>query len=809
MCEGRYVRWSEKAQLFFEAAECNSIVLEIIISYGCASQSGEGFDDLVNSLNSEGIRQKIKKINIVDTSYLYRHVIPDFAQYIDSNIKTLWFLKNKNSIEKLAVETTLIGWKEGISTDSFQHLHKQIKQDFGGDSDGNNIIREFRDLVISDASVAAYKGNNTLENSIDFLLEEIAYVCANFHGIPVVVYPMKFICSMSNAMNRYGVGVNHLRYKISKHAQKECKNTKLDMESVDAEVLYFMKETISNVNFFVIDKYGNQIYKNYALDKVIGDLNAKELSEEVWEINTEVMDTKKQKIVEEEYRGIKYLSVKAPLIINDKVEGIIGLAVDVTDRKRVEYLELQNHLQKRAKDLSEQVAHDINSPLIALSMAIKNCQNLPERDYVALRNALTNIESVAVNLLRRCGKNEKSTTDVNVDRYIFVDLSLQSVLDGKRYQHKGVTFNYLAPEDHAFVFIQGDYSAFYSMISNLVNNSAEATEGQAGVVDVSFDVVDDAIEIRIKDNGKGMLPEIIKRLENNVPISSTKKKGHGIGMQQVRSALKSMWGKMLIESTKDVGTEITLVFPKSEPPAWLAAKIILHRGDCVVVLDDDPSIHDIWKNRLANYHNEITIVYFTTWQKIIDFLSSVPQKSKIFLLADYELRNQDMNGAEIIEKCNLQKQSVLVTSANISTIENFKERCKHIKMLPKEYIGDISILMRKRQEYSVDLLLIDDEESFIVEAGAFAKEHMREVVVYSNIDEFLNNLHKYPKDTKIAIERDLKDKSDSFKLARRLYNVGYMNLYMMSKEKFEEEDVKSYCNIIFKDMDSIKRLLAV
>ncbi|MDR2645305.1 MAG: hypothetical protein LBB44_04940 [Endomicrobium sp.] len=59
----RLVKWSKEAKEFFEKAEDNSIVLDLVISCGCASQSGLGFEDLVNSINSEILR-KIKKVNI-------------------------------------------------------------------------------------------------------------------------------------------------------------------------------------------------------------------------------------------------------------------------------------------------------------------------------------------------------------------------------------------------------------------------------------------------------------------------------------------------------------------------------------------------------------------------------------------------------------------------------------------------------------------------------------------------------------------------------------------------------------------------
>jgi hypothetical protein len=83
MSTDRLVKRSKESQEFFEEAKDDSIVLDLVISYTCASQTGEGFEELVNTINSESIKRKVKKVIITDTSYLYRHVISQFSGYCD------------------------------------------------------------------------------------------------------------------------------------------------------------------------------------------------------------------------------------------------------------------------------------------------------------------------------------------------------------------------------------------------------------------------------------------------------------------------------------------------------------------------------------------------------------------------------------------------------------------------------------------------------------------------------------------------------------------------------------------------------
>ncbi|GHT97606.1 hypothetical protein FACS1894126_1980 [Alphaproteobacteria bacterium] len=168
MITNRRVRWNKEALEFFESADDESLVLDIIISYSCASQTGVGFEELVNSINSDGIRRKIKKVNITDTSYLYRHTVPEFLRYSDPNEPTDWFLKNKDSVSKLMVDYTMKSWTDGLRDVKFQQWIKQIRIDFAGDESGNNVEQEFRDAVLVAANEAVSKGIHIQVENLDF-----------------------------------------------------------------------------------------------------------------------------------------------------------------------------------------------------------------------------------------------------------------------------------------------------------------------------------------------------------------------------------------------------------------------------------------------------------------------------------------------------------------------------------------------------------------------------------------------------------------------------------------------------------------
>jgi PAS domain S-box-containing protein len=75
-----------------------------------------------------------------------------------------------------------------------------------------------------------------------------------------------------------------------------------------------------------------------------------------------------EKVTGNDGKEIVMLTKKSPLY-NDKgnVIGIIGVSIDITDRKEKEELEVKlNKLQEEVYRLARDVAHDIQSPLAAL-----------------------------------------------------------------------------------------------------------------------------------------------------------------------------------------------------------------------------------------------------------------------------------------------------------------------------------------------------------------------------------------------------------------------------------------------------------
>ncbi|MDR2427957.1 MAG: GHKL domain-containing protein [Endomicrobium sp.] len=466
------------------------------------------------------------------------------------------------------------------------------------------------------------------------------------------------------------------------------------MESVDKEIISFMKKDAKNVNFFVIDKHGNHIYKNYALNRIVGNTNAKRLNPKTWEISCEVMRTGKQIITEEQsLEGNDYLTIKSPLVINSKVEGVIGLAVDITDKKKREYAEkkkeeLENKLKMKEElyNVARYVAHDLAQPVNVLKGYLDLNKSLKEKEKKIFGEVARSIENITDRLLIKY----RGVKDIKEKSYIFVKWCLDKVVKQIREQKKEIEIKRVFNREEKFVFIKGNFVDFSRMVLNLVNNGIESVEGKKADIEISYEVKGEEVEIRVKDNGKGKPKEMAEKLVKGEKVETTKKGGHGMGTQQINSAVRDMNGKLKIETKENEGTEVILTFPKAEKPRWVEDKIEIKKGNTLVILDHEELVHKHWQEKLKMYEKKITIKYFTQGKEALKYLKSLENKEKVFLIADYELK-EDINGIDVIDKASMKERHLLVTNMYLSDIKEFNKKSGYIKIFHKMHINDISL----------------------------------------------------------------------------------------------------------------------
>ena len=147
---------------------------------------------------------------------------------------------------------------------------------------------------------------------------------------------------------------------------------------------------------------------------------------------------------------------------------------------------------------------------------------------------------------------------------------------------------------------------------NLLSNASKFTEQGTITLTVSRYTNTDQpwISFQVSDTGIGMTPEQLKKLFQSftqADASTTRKYGGtGLGLAITKKFCQMMGGDICVESELGMGTTFTLHLPAQTPNAQaeaIAERTTTESSCCqlntVLVIDDDPAIHDILKHFLS------------------------------------------------------------------------------------------------------------------------------------------------------------------------------------------------------------------
>jgi signal transduction histidine kinase len=366
----------------------------------------------------------------------------------------------------------------------------------------------------------------------------------------------------------------------------------------------------------------------------------------------------------------------------------------IDERNETTSLQNEKMYYQVRKALSEQVAHDIRSPLAALSIFTGQDFSLPEQSRILLRNIINRIRDIANDLVERNRGQSELVNSVDAD----LSVQLLAAVICPLVTEKRLQFGFDSQIDIEFelssinygLFAKINLTEFKRMLSNLINNANEALPNKGKISIKTLDY-EESIRLIISDNGKGIPVNILEKL-GSAGISYDKKVGSGLGLYHSIKTVEQLGGKLQLISELGKGTDVILTIPRSDTPAWFLPKLEIYSGTTLVIVDDDFSIHEMWHEIFKKYKAGINFIkldnpsQFHKW-KIISRDMSLP----IFYLFDLEFIGDQQTGLNLIQEYQLEKNSILVT--NHSDDINIHNTCEklEIKMIPKDLIVFVPI----------------------------------------------------------------------------------------------------------------------
>jgi len=348
----------------------------------------------------------------------------------------------------------------------------------------------------------------------------------------------------------------------------------------------------------------------------------------------------------------------------------------------------QRRFQEELTRTALQVAHDIASPIAVLGIVESTANTLPEDSRYLIRRAIANIRNISNTLLKKSKKDSSSISGL-------VKQSLQSLIEQsvaeKSVQYANhVRLFFDCSEDAYKIFSLINPVELNRVLSNLINNSVEAMEND-NQINISLSKLNNEALIKIQDYGKGISSGILTNL-GKFGKSFGKSQGTGIGLNHAINAIDEWKGRFDIQSKIGEGATVKIFLPMCEPPSWFFSEINLEDKKTIVIIDDDESIHAIWKKRFEQYE-DMEIIHFNLPDQLIRWFE-MNRNQNILYLCDYEFVGSSINGIELIKKLKINHVSVLITNKCINEII-IQCEAENIKILPKNLAGVISIVNPK------------------------------------------------------------------------------------------------------------------
>lgn len=236
---------------------------------------------------------------------------------------------------------------------------------------------------------------------------------------------------------------------------------------------------------------------------------------------------------------------------------------DRTEERRLESSLMQAGKLAAIGQLAAGVAHEINNPLTAINA---NAQILK----MVIPPSDENYESV--DLIFRAGERAANVVQglLNFSRqehYNFtkgdINDSIQQALSLVRYQLTSANAQAITHFDQELPLINASWKHLASVWLNLIVNARDAvqTRAQPREIEITTRLLDDQIQVIVRDNGKGMSEAELKHIFEPFYTTKDPGQGTGLGLATTHRIIEQHQGEINVVSAPNEGTSFVVRLP--------------------------------------------------------------------------------------------------------------------------------------------------------------------------------------------------------------------------------------------------------
>jgi len=228
---------------------------------------------------------------------------------------------------------------------------------------------------------------------------------------------------------------------------------------------------------------------------------------------------------------------------NEQEEG--GLVIVFDDQTII------NQAQRDAawSEVARRLAHEVKNPLTPIQLSaerlrLRFLKKLPEEDKDVLDRATQTIVSQVENLKTLVNAFSDYAKAPELKREPGgLNKLIKNAVDLYFISHAGINFKLELLEPEPIMYI--DQVRFSQLLTNLIKNSQESAESNEVNILIHTSIHQDnenALTIKVQDNGKGFNEKILERLFE--PYETTKATGSGLGLAIVKKIVEEHGGNI-------------------------------------------------------------------------------------------------------------------------------------------------------------------------------------------------------------------------------------------------------------------------
>jgi signal transduction histidine kinase len=235
---------------------------------------------------------------------------------------------------------------------------------------------------------------------------------------------------------------------------------------------------------------------------------------------------------------------------------MLSSGVDVTERRRMEKLLIEQASLARLGEMAAVVAHEVKNPLAGISGALQLIVNQLPREGSG--------RTMVHEILERLNALNNSVDDLllfarpRLPRLAPVPL-LSLVHDTVALLKQDPRLGDIAVETFGEdLIVTGDAELLKPVFLNLFINAAQAMNGK-GTITVAVEAIDGRCRVSLKDTGPGIPAQVLERVFE--PFFSTKHRGTGLGLPISKRIVEAHGGRISLVSPAGGGTTVSLELP--------------------------------------------------------------------------------------------------------------------------------------------------------------------------------------------------------------------------------------------------------